>query len=316
MAPRVESTDDPDEALRRAGSFLRSRPVEHNLILTLLHERIRTSVPGRYWTVSEGDEVHGVVFRSPTGFPALVTPMGPEGALAAADAIGAEAAQDPGAAEPARRLVGVSGEAGTAARFAGRYTEHLGLGADVSGGQRLYRLDTLRAAGAGGPGAILRPAGADDAGLVLSWTEDFAADIGEPPPPADATGERLRAGRVYLLEVDGAAVSMVAHAEPVAGVARVIGVFTPAPQRCRGHSQTAVTRLSGLLLERGLTPVLYADLANPVSNRLYRRIGYRSVNEVVRYRFTDADSDSDSDADADADSGPVPDPGADPGPGR
>jgi predicted GNAT family acetyltransferase len=31
--------------------------------------------------------------------------------------------------------------------------------------------------------------------------------------------------------------------------------------------------------------MLYTDLANPTSNSIYRRIGYRAVAEVLRYGF-------------------------------
>ena len=34
--------------------------------------------------------------------------------------------------------------------------------------------------------------------------------------------------------------------------------------------------------------VLYTQLSNPSSNRIYRRIGYRAVAEVVGYRFASA----------------------------
>ena len=32
-------------------------------------------------------------------------------------------------------------------------------------------------------------------------------------------------------------------------------------------------------------PTLYADLANPVSNSVYRRVGYRAVTEILSYEF-------------------------------
>jgi uncharacterized protein len=35
----------------------------------------------------------------------------------------------------------------------------------------------------------------------------------------------------------------------------------------------------------GLRCALYTDLGNPTSNSIYRRIGYRALAEVVRYRF-------------------------------
>jgi predicted GNAT family acetyltransferase len=47
-----------------------------------------------------------------------------------------------------------------------------------------------------------------------------------------------------------------------------------------------VAALSQLLLDRGRRfCALYADLANPTSNRIYERIGYEPVCDAVDYRF-------------------------------
>jgi len=37
--------------------------------------------------------------------------------------------------------------------------------------------------------------------------------------------------------------------------------------------------------DAGFRCILYTDLANPTSNSIYRRIGYRAVAEGLRYRF-------------------------------
>jgi len=39
------------------------------------------------------------------------------------------------------------------------------------------------------------------------------------------------------------------------------------------------------VLKQGDIPALYTDLGNPVSNSVYRRIGYECVAEVTRYRL-------------------------------
>jgi predicted GNAT family acetyltransferase len=35
----------------------------------------------------------------------------------------------------------------------------------------------------------------------------------------------------------------------------------------------------------GYRCILYTDLGNPISNSVYRRIGYNAVAEALRYRF-------------------------------
>ena len=86
--------------------------------------------PGRYWTVTGPDGAEGVVFQSPLDYPATITPMSPEAVVAVVDAI----------ADEGTALPGVTGEAATAARFAGHWTERRHVPAIPTGGMRLYRL--------------------------------------------------------------------------------------------------------------------------------------------------------------------------------
>jgi hypothetical protein len=120
--------DDPAFVLSRAGVFLSSQPVLHNLILSILHARVAQGDPGRYWmAVQQGDTV-GVVVQSPLTFPATLTPMEPTVATAMADAI----------AEAGIALPGINGEAATAAMFAGQWSERSKSAATPFQGNRLY----------------------------------------------------------------------------------------------------------------------------------------------------------------------------------
>jgi uncharacterized protein len=87
MAVEVVLGEDPGWALTEAGVFLASHPVLHNLILTLLHERLAYPEPGRFWLAKDGDTVVGVAFQSPLDFAATLTPMRPEVVAAVVDAI-------------------------------------------------------------------------------------------------------------------------------------------------------------------------------------------------------------------------------------
>jgi hypothetical protein len=113
MAVEVSFSDDAGWVLNKAKVFLSSKPVHHNLILTLLHARVAHYKPGRYWVAMDGDAVVGVVLQSPMNFRAVVTPMEPEVVLPVVDAI-----SDAGV-----KLPGVVGDAATAAHFAGQWAE-------------------------------------------------------------------------------------------------------------------------------------------------------------------------------------------------
>jgi predicted GNAT family acetyltransferase len=52
-----------------------------------------------------------------------------------------------------------------------------------------------------------------------------------------------------------------------------------------GYAEACVHALSKRLRDAGYRCILHTDLANPTSNSIYRRIGYRAVAEALRYRF-------------------------------
>jgi predicted GNAT family acetyltransferase len=274
----LEPYDDAGAVLERAERFLASDPVQHNLVLTLLRGRVANPEPGRYWVVAGGGEpghsgVAGVVLQSPLDFHATLTPMPAGAAVAAARAIAAGGAD----------LPGVLGDAATAARFAGAWTEHRRSAATPVWGQRIYELAAPPIVPGGVPGGLRRAAPADR-DLVLAWNDAFSVEIGDCLVRPELVDRRLAAGHLWLWEQDGP-VSLAGHAPPAAGVVRIGPVYTPPDHRRRGYAAACVAAVSGAHLVAGARCILYADLANPVSNSVYRRIGYRAVAEILRYRF-------------------------------
>lgn len=78
---------------------------------------------------------------------------------------------------------------------------------------------------------------------------------------------------------------MAALTAPAHATVRVRMVYTPPEHRRHGYAEALVRALTRQLLSAGMRPMLYADLTNPTSNGIYRRIGYEAVAEIVRYRF-------------------------------
>lgn len=68
---------------------------------------------------------------------------------------------------------------------------------------------------------------------------------------------------------------------PGFGVSRVGPVYTPPEHRGRGYAGAAVAEVSRRVLEAGLRVCLFTDQANPTSNRIYQRLGYRPVAHMV-----------------------------------
>ena len=273
MAVTVLHTDDPSRVLERAGSYLSAEPVLHNLITTLLQARVARPEPGRYWIVEADGAPAGVVLQSPVTFFATCTPMAATHVAAAVDAI----------VDGGTELPGIIGEAGTASCFAGHWTERTGRAAEPVQGQRIYELD-VPAPARPTPGAH-RPAEESDRSLLEEWLDAFGAETGEGPGGAEEIVERrLASGDLWLWE-DGGPVALVGIHAPVAGVCRVGPVYTPPGLRGRGYASALVTAVSVAAVDSGHRCMLYTDLANPVSNSIYRAIGYRAVAEALRYSF-------------------------------
>jgi GNAT superfamily N-acetyltransferase len=272
MASAAQLFVDPAEALAVAGAFLRSRPVEHNLILTLLVGRAADPVPGRYWIASDGEKVTGVVFQSPLDYPATVTPMSAGAISAVVQAI----ARAPSA------IAGVTGDAATAARFAGKWTEVTKSAATPAAGQRLYTLDRLHMPEP--TAGTLRVADDDDLDLLNRWSDEFAAEAGGPALDRRVLTTRVRAGHYWLWQVD-TPVSMVARTAEVERVVRMQAVYTPRLHRNQGFAAACVGHLSELVTDQGHRCILYTDLANPTPNSIYRRLGYVATSEILRYTF-------------------------------
>jgi uncharacterized protein len=274
MGLKVLFSEDPAFVLSRAGIFLSSQPVHHNLILSILHARNAEGDPGRYWMAIQRDDIVGVVLQSPLTFPATLTPMEPPAATAMADAI----------AEAGIALPGINGEAASAATFAGQWSERTKSAAIPFQGNRLYEfLETGEVPNAGGE---LRQARLQERSLMILWGRAFQHEIGESLDDIERHVDRgLKAGHLWVWDRSGEAVSMAISREPVQGVVRVSGVYTPPEKRKHGFAEACVHALSKKLRDAGLRCILYTDLGNPTSNSIYRRIGYRAVAEALRFRF-------------------------------
>jgi uncharacterized protein len=273
MDIKIAFSQDPALVLSKAGEFLASQPVLHNLILSLLRARLTQPEPGRYWLAMEQDKAVGVILQSPLTFPATLTPMESHVVAAMVEAI----------AEARVPLPGVNGDAATAASFSGRWTERCKSAATPFQSNRLYEL--LEVGEAPHVEGKLRRAIPSDRSLMIHWTRAFQTEIGEPANDTELRVERgLAAGQLWLWD-DRETVSMAVSREPIEGVVRLSGVYTPPDKRKRGYAAACVHALSKQLHDAAYRCILYTDLGNPTSNSVYRRIGYRAVAETLRYRF-------------------------------
>lgn len=273
MDIRVSYIEDPARVLSLAEEFLASRPALHNVTLTILHERVARSEPGRYWLARRGEKIVGVVLQSPLDWLANLVPMEPDVTAAMVDAI----------ASAGIALPGVNGEAATAASFAGQWTERCKSAAVPFQGQRIYEYfgGAERVDGAG----TLRKAGPENRDLIAAWVKGFLDDVGEHATAPERFVDRwLPTGQIRLWD-DGGPKSMAVPRGPAGGVIRVSLVYTPPEHRRHGYAAACVQNLSEAMRAAGNRCILHTDLNNATSNSVYRRIGYRAIAECLRYRF-------------------------------
>jgi predicted GNAT family acetyltransferase len=275
-------TGSLDDYVAAAGDFLRSRPVHNTIQLTALQSlRARGALvfgdvePLFGWWRSAAAEVTAALLHTPP-YPVLLTALPERSADPLAEALAAWG----------RQLPGVNAQQGDAAAFAAAWSRLTGSAGKEFRRSRLFRLEQLRSPGPLPRGAA-RVAAAADRDLLESWIGSFAQELDDIGGPSRGTvDDRLSHGGLTLWEADGVAVSLAGVNRPAAGVVRVGPVYTPPDHRGHGYAGAVTAAVSQAALDAGASHVvLFTDLANPASNSLYRRLGYRPVEDRVVLRF-------------------------------
>jgi len=269
-------TTDLDEFTAAAGEFLRAQPVAHTLHLTTA-DGLRARGPHAFgyadprfgWWRSDGGDVTAAFLHTPPR-PLMLT--------------GVPADAQPSLVDVLTGVDAFHAERGDAEAIAAQWCRRTGGAADMTAASRLYRLGELTPPDPAPPGRA-RVATPDDHALLLRWYESFHAEIGEEGANlAQAVDHRISYGGLLLWEVDGIPVSMAGRTEPAAGMVRVAPVFTPREVRGRGYAAGATVAVSRAAARLADVVLLFTDLDNPTSNRLYQRLGYRPV--VDRHLIT------------------------------
>ncbi|HUQ84065.1 MAG TPA: GNAT family N-acetyltransferase [Gemmatimonadaceae bacterium] len=184
-----------------------------------------------------------------------------------------------------RRPTHAIGGVGQVDDFANAWAQRMGGRTQVGMRQRTYRLD--RVAPVPEVSGTLRAATLDDLDLVTAWFDAFEREALPASLPHNSrahTAQRVAAGEIFLW-CDPEPRTMAGSARPTKRAVAVNAVYTPLEWRRRGYATACVAALSARLLERWEMCVLYTDLANPTSNAIYARIGYRPVKDFLMYEL-------------------------------
>lgn len=172
--------------------------------------------------------------------------------------------------------------------FAEKWKELKGCDSKLLMDQGLYRLDEVNHSLESSPGSW-RYARKDEAPLIEEWYVAFGNDAGIENRPMEEIKERvaqfLQDQEVFFWEVDGRVVSMMKKARPSDHGVTVSFVFTPRDERKKGYARTMVAAGSEELLKTYDFCVLYTDMMNPTSNKIYQEIGYRKIADSVHLEF-------------------------------
>jgi len=262
-------TTDPTAIEALLTRLLDADPVRATVIGSIVADLRAGHAPDAWCAGRPGTDA--VVVRSHRAYPAVFT-SGWDGADLAE------------AIELVGRLPGLTGVSGpvdvvdvVAGRLAGgRPTERMGM--------RLFRLDELVLPT--GITGLARPADDDERDLVFDWYRAFGAEAGGAVHDIEqAAKHALETGRIWLWLDGDRPVSLAARRAPEAGSARVGPVYTPPEQRGHGYGSAVTAAATRDILDLGAIPVLFTDLANPTSNKIYQLLGYYPVEDRVVVRF-------------------------------
>lgn len=283
----VERLADASAFFAAAEPFLLTDEARHNLILGIAGT-IRDS-PDHYkardfWLVRDGGTVVAAGLRTPPYNLVLARPKSRQALAALAEALTGE------------ELPGVVGAEPEAVGFAKLWTTHTGVPARTNMRQGIYALESVEPPPA--PPGSARVATEHDRELALRWWIAFAEEALHEGTPGTDLAEVMIDYRlsspsagILLWEDGGKSVSLAGWSGPTTNGIRVSPVYTPPELRGRGYATALTAELSQRLLDGRLFEggrrfcFLFTDLANPTSNKIYERIGYRRVAEAAEIVF-------------------------------
>jgi len=278
----VHRYPEADGFLEHAGEFLAAREAEHNLILGL-SSRLRQDPlafgEAPYLAVVEdGGLVVAAGLRTPPHNLVL-------------SEIANHAALEPLCADVLRafgELPGATGPTEAVARFVELWEAATGARGRRAIAERIFRVEKVEPPR--GVAGRVRPYADPDRELALKWLDAFGTEAlpdSDPGSPAGALEHRLADPEGgYVFWEDGEPVCLAGFGGPTPNGIRIGPVYTPPELRGRGYGSALTAALTQQLLDGGRRfCFLFTDLANPTSNSIYQRIGYRAVADVDLWAF-------------------------------
>ena len=277
----VRHHSDPRAFLALAEPFYATDTLRHTVAITVMARvlTVERSFTPIMATLHDGDALIGVAFRTPP-WPLIVSGL----------------PTDPGLLdtfltrwlELDPELPGANGPRENAEALAVAWTRLTGGTVSEVMALRLFRLGTLNPPMTAGVG---RQADEYNLDLLIKWWEAFALEAmghvrssGEGPAAVRRMFEM--GDSITIWEDHNKPVAMAFASAPIGGMSRVGPVYTPPEHRAHGYGSAVTAAVSDHALKAGARDViLFTDLANPTSNSIYQKIGYRPVYDSTEIEF-------------------------------
>lgn len=270
---------DPAEFLDRAQPLLLADEARHNLIVGVagtLRDHPGHYAEHRLWLVLDDDIVVAAAVRTPPHNVILA------GAAPALEALARGIDEE---------LPGATGAVPEVEAFVRAWEAHHGASSEVRRAFGIYALEALIQPPPV-PGAP-RCASEDDRTLLAAWLRAFGREVLGEEEADEAQLKRMLDGRFGHVDAgfvlwanEGGPVSLAGFSGPTPNGIRIGPVYTPPEHRGRGYGSAVTAAVTAERLAAGQRfCFLYTDLANPISNRIYMRLGYRRVCDSLELAF-------------------------------
>ncbi|AZZ36614.1 hypothetical protein CIK05_07365 [Bdellovibrio sp. qaytius] len=268
------------EFLNVCSDILYQKEAEYSLMLGLSEISAKLNKnAGLFYIVKTDSQISGIALATSKNI--IISDMTNESVLALADQLYFDKVNFPG----------VVGPVSVAALFAKTWAGLTENKTHIAMSQKIYKLDKV---------ILPRPvdgqlivANLTHQDLITQWVFEFSLEsLPHEANSIDVAREfavnKIAKGEVFIwLDGFGIPVSMDATSRPTKNGVTVNAVYTPKTYRKKGYASALVASTSQLMLNSGKKfCVLYTDLANPTSNKIYQDIGYNEIATSVNYIFT------------------------------
>jgi predicted GNAT family acetyltransferase len=138
-------------------------------------------------------------------------------------------------------------------------------------------------------GEVLRNATEKDKDVLIEYIKGFQTDCfgshGSSEEVLRLVENRITSPDSYIYDVAGVIVGMISCGKKSEGYCRIQAVYITPKYRNFGYGIRMTLRACEKIFEQGYKPNLFADAANPVSNHIYKKAGFKEVGRLAEIKM-------------------------------